>query len=117
MDIVVLSVRLLINCVRPRLLMISLMGASFRMSYGAVGRSPWVVFDFTRHLSFAADEPANATYAGFEYEKDHNYGKNIHNVPPLFGFSAQEDSRKRALRGGEGEKPRYCTDSFACSTT
>ena len=69
-----------------------------------MGRSPWRCFDFIRYLSLPTYERANATYAGFDYQKNHHDGENVHDVPPLFDFPAiDRTAENMPYAGQEGE--------------
>jgi hypothetical protein len=104
MNIVVLSVRLLINCVRPRLVMITpVNGASLRMKWNLIGCFLWLFVSVTRHMSVATHKPADTTYGDFQYEKNHHHGENVHDVPPLSDFLQSTISRKHASAGED-----YC---------
>jgi len=101
-DVLVLSVRLLIT-VRPRLVVITAAGVSRRMKRGLIECSLWLLFYFTRPASFPTHEAANATDSDFKSQKNHNYGDNVHDVPPLFDFACDlQESRKHTLTGQEG---------------
>lgn len=82
MGIVLLFIRLLSGAVRPSLLVIN--GVVSRRKRRVMRRFLLRGFSVTGRASLSTHEAAHTAYSGFDSQKNHNDGKDVHDVPPLF---------------------------------